>query len=455
MLQGDDSPSPRPRATIAESAVPGAKPRTATVRESAVAGRPAGAATVRESAVAGPLPGTDTARDATAPKRSASPARPTVAESAVRVPEPPDSGSDSRRPARTTGVRTSVQRADQPTLLGGLEPASNAETAGGGRRRPVLERVLPLALLLAFAVVAAVHATLAVVERADGSAPGGAAEGTFGAQQQARLGETIRLPAIQAHIGLSDDNREAVLALCFRISDNPNHECRPSHFEQLGELPARQVPVPALDVLVHEVANQQYDACVAAGACSPRRWDDCAFHSLRGLELGQRVPEAMRAPALPAICVTADEAETFCAHQGMRLPTDVEWERIARHGDDRLQPWGRFWTPALLNWGERDMTGFPIPGRLDGADLTAPVFDYGDGATPAGVLNMLGNVAEWTRRTPRAVDAPPPEPPTAARGGSYVDDIRRLRITREVPLEPNERLSTVGFRCVASAEESP
>lgn len=439
VLRGSSADAPRHTAVetaidaSARATPPGAG-RPATVAEQAISA-PAGAkATVAEQAVQrSEVPRATIAGQAIAPGGNA--ARATLTgNDLVRLHE---------------GSERAVQRADQPTLTGNLQPVREAEDAArGGRRRIDAGRVLPLALFVIVAMAAAVLATLAVVERTEAATEiidDGASDLSVG--QEARLGETVTLPATEAIIGLTDDNREAVLNLCFRLSDNPNHECRPAHFERIGELPLRHIAVPALQVHRHEVSNQQLDDCARAGACAPRNWDECQFWSLRGFELGSRVPEAMRQPALPAVCVTFDEAERYCAHVGMRLPTDVEWERIARHGDDRMQPWGRFWTPALLNWGERDMTGFPIPGRLDGADLTASVFDYEDGASPAGILNLLGNAAEWTRRTSRGDELP--DPPSAIRGGSYVDDIRNLRITREEPVPPDERRSTIGFRCVA------
>lgn len=296
-------------------------------------------------------------------------------------------------------------------------------------------RALPLALLAALAAAAL---TWVGVRQPTASGAGeAAAPPTAGAQPS-----TVTVEAREATIGLTEDNKEAVLSLCFRASDNPNTECRRAYLEQLGEYPHRTQAFGPLRADVFEVANAWYDACVATGACAERNIETCQYFTARRREIGRSVPETLLAPDRPAVCVTRDEAAAFCAWRQMRLPGGDEWERLARAATDRLQPWGNFWTPAILNWGERDMVGFVVAGRLDGHELSAPVDAFFDGRTTEGLYQMFGNVAEWT--TDDAEGSGMGE----IRGGSYADDSRGFRATRAESIRTDERRTTVGFRCV-------
>lgn len=328
------------------------------------------------------------------------------------------------RPASDTAANAAV-----PARSSAPPPRSNAST------RP---RYIPLAAT-AVACVAAVGLAAAHAQSAAEPEPAGErpvlADGRVA---------TVQLAAATVPIGLSDDGKEVVLRVCHQLSDAPRVECTLQHLRDIGELPGREQEFGPLEVDAFEITNAQYDACVATGACVARDFEACEFYSpIRGRESRATVPDAMRGPSLPAICGDFAEAAAFCASRGARLPTADEWERAARSGDDRLQPWGRFVFPGLLNWGERTLRDFPIPGRVDGYELTAPVDTFRAGATDDGVFNMLGNVAEWV--LPRDGD---PEGSAGLRGGSYADPFLELRLTRHSTAPASARRSDVGFRCI-------
>ncbi len=82
--------------------------------------------------------------------------------------------------------------------------------------------------------------------------------------------------------------------------------------------------------------------------------------------------------------VTWDGARTYCTWRGARLPTEVEWEATARGRAGRTYPWG----------GALPKVEHAVFGR--GSGQTAPVGSHPAGATPEGVHDLAGNVAEWT-----------------------------------------------------------
>ena len=89
---------------------------------------------------------------------------------------------------------------------------------------------------------------------------------------------------------------------------------------------------------------------------------------------------------LPLTYVSRADAEAFCAENGVRLPTEIEWEAAARGGDDRLWPWG-----DELPDTTRATFGQGIGGPSAVGQRPA-------GAAPCGALDLAGNVWEWTVR---------------------------------------------------------
>lgn len=334
-------------------------------------------------------------------------------------------------PRRADAVR--VPEGDPALLrtdLDGHEPIRRSERAArvlATSRRSSFSRTLPLAVVAVFFVAGLGFAGWRAV--------------TTPVQHPTEepLTERVSLPAQTVTLGLSEDNKNAVLQACYRVSDNPNHECRQRRLEEIGELPERQVTFGPQAIDRFEVANADYERCVAEGACADRDRAACRFYTHRGWELGATVPERVFAPTYPAVCVTREQAERFCAWRGGRLPTGDEWERVARTRDDRLAPWGALWAPDVINWAETDMGGFPIVGRLDGYDLTAPVDAFENGASHEGVHNLLGNASEWV-----AGD----DEDDRHRGGSYTNDLRNLRVSYRRSADLGVPRSDIGFRCL-------
>jgi formylglycine-generating enzyme required for sulfatase activity len=160
----------------------------------------------------------------------------------------------------------------------------------------------------------------------------------------------------------------------------------------------------------------------------------------------------------PVTWISGEDARAFAAWAGKRLPHEWEWQYAAQGMDGRTYPWGNIWNTAAVPVPDRN-EAVPIPDK--GRDLTSPddVDAHPQGASPFGVMDMVGNVWQWT-------DEFQDEHTRAAilRGGSYYqpqgsmwyfpNTVRNTEHGKYLLMAPSkDRAGTVGFRCVIDAEE--
>jgi energy-coupling factor transporter ATP-binding protein EcfA2 len=203
----------------------------------------------------------------------------------------------------------------------------------------------------------------------------------------------------------------------------------------------RRVMFPPLLVDIHEVSNQQYRYCVQASRCAPPDEPAGDAHFANGDR------------SLPVVYVTAYDAEQFCTWLGRRLPTEPEWERIARGTDGALYPWGN--APPVFGQ-VNSAVGDHHPNAL--APVDSPVFRSGD--SKDGVEQLIGNAQEWTAsRAGYAADkvhvlvlgnwnGTDRVTGLAIIGGGYLDGVTSVEGSLTVS-EPNLPDAETGFRCVA------
>ena len=157
------------------------------------------------------------------------------------------------------------------------------------------------------------------------------------------------------------------------------------------ERPQRAVRLPAFFMGRYEVTVDQYKACVDEGGCKPAN------------------ARALQGPVdRPVRFISWDEAVEYCtwldgrlrswsATPGplatvlrgvpvwkVRLPSEAEWEKAARGTTNQIYPWGDTIDASHANYKNR-------------IKEPTTVGIYPDGASPYGLLDMSGNVWEWTR----------------------------------------------------------
>ena len=167
---------------------------------------------------------------------------------------------------------------------------------------------------------------------------------------------------------------------------------------------------------VTEVTVGAYGECVADGKCAKVKGGERADH--------------------PVVNVDWHEATAYCGWAGKRLPTEEEWEWAARGGERGTNyPWGNEAPGRQLCWfrtgDDRSAPGF---------GSTCPVGSFPAGNSPAGIMDLAGNVWEWTSSTA--------DERRVSRGGGWFDDYPgSVSAANRYRSSPGSRGYGLGFRC--------
>ena len=168
-------------------------------------------------------------------------------------------------------------------------------------------------------------------------------------------------------------------------------------------------------------------------------------------------PDGLLAPEdHPVTQVSWNDAVAYAAWANKRLPTEVEWEHAARQGSDGQYAWG----DSLVKDGQykANVWNGRFPGfntNADGYATTSPVGAFG--ATSTGLVDMGGNVWEWTADWYRSYAdrniefQPNSGSEKAQRGGSFLCEpgwCHGYRVSGRSHSTPETALYHVGFRLV-------
>ena len=190
------------------------------------------------------------------------------------------------------------------------------------------------------------------------------------------------------------------------------------------EAPQTKVSLDAFYIDKLEVTNQQYAQVFPEHTFDPR----IAHYPARG--------------------VTWSQAVEYAAAVGKRLPTEMEWEKAARGTDGREYPWGDRFDASLCN----------IQKDLD--TLVFKVGNYRGGASPYGVMDMAGNVYEWTSdwyqpyEGNTVIKTEYGQVFRVLRGGSYLSEPFDIRTARRHYDRMESAREDYGFRCAKDVDEA-
>jgi iron(II)-dependent oxidoreductase len=189
-----------------------------------------------------------------------------------------------------------------------------------------------------------------------------------------------------------------------------------------------------------EITNAQYRRFVSATGHRPAFYSD---HPQLGLD------------DHPVVGVSWNDADAFCMYYGLRLPSEKEYERAARGTDGALFPWGgTSLDPIRVNGGTATCCN---PDSSDGYAMTASSDSFPLGASKEGILNLVGNVWEWTRDFYAPYTGATGETTAGEyrvlRGGAWNSDPAHLSTTYRLAYDPDFRFAANGgFRCVSSKD---
>ncbi len=145
----------------------------------------------------------------------------------------------------------------------------------------------------------------------------------------------------------------------------------------------------------------------------------------------------------PVVGISWQEASDYCAWAGRRLPTESEWEKASRGPDAKIYPWGH----------RPDNKKANVRGLNDNYRYSAPVGMFPQGKSLYGLMDMSGNVWEWTDTWYQPYPGNEQKSDLygkklkVTKGGSWAANMDLARSALRGKMLPDQRQNYLGFRC--------
>lgn len=206
------------------------------------------------------------------------------------------------------------------------------------------------------------------------------------------------------------------------------------------EQPQQKVDLPAYEIGLYPVTNEEYRTFIwDVGYRVPKGW------------IGFRYPEGLERH--PVTGVSRMDCDKYCEWlskmigKQYRLPTEAEWEKAATGEKPRNYAWGDEFDPWRCNTLESNKGGTTVVGAFSPA-----------GDSPYGVVDMCGNVFEWTNSLllpyPFKKNPTPPKPVEnvrwVVRGGAWYYSRKLARCSSREGVLLDYSSPALGFRIACS-----
>jgi len=243
-----------------------------------------------------------------------------------------------------------------------------------------------------------------------------------------------------------------------------------------NEQPQHEVNLPAFYLARYPMTTAQFQVFVGDSNYQPRDPDDlrslsnhpvvlvtwydalayCRWLNGKLQTYAQKVISEEKGRGDKGIGDVSQEAfwrELASGKTAVTLPSEAEWEKAARGTEGRIYPWGDEFDAEKANFELK-------------IGVTSAVGCFPGGASPYGVLDLSGNVWEWTRslwgknrekpdfkypynpgKDREDLEAPQ-EMLRVQRGGFLYG--RHARCAGRYRVNPNQGISVLGFRVVVS-----
>jgi iron(II)-dependent oxidoreductase len=191
----------------------------------------------------------------------------------------------------------------------------------------------------------------------------------------------------------------------------------------------------------YPVTNRQFKAFIAAAKYHPA--DDHNF--LKDWHNGSYIDGAAD---LPVTWVSIEDARAYAKWAGKRLPHEWEWQYAAQGTDGRKYPWGN----------DNNKNNYPLADTTRAMRKPTAVNSYPTGASPFGVMDMTGNIWQWTdeytdTHSRTAILKASGYFHAQTSGWYFPPALEVNKYGKYLLMSPGmDRAATLGFRCVADSK---